>query len=203
MPQSQAELPPAISKHKRQNISTDGARVQPEDYSLDFLLRWTLHKWNGQKRAARLILKIIPLKTSAKRCSHTDYFGSSLPLTIGVRLLLFGLVQPNIISIKRRVFTARVLSRPQHGIWPMRWLQGPFLSPNHLIFCPLRWKRTPFEQQEREQELWVSVTGWNYTLMFYILFKRHVIKTLPQVTLTVKYNKKSHLEQYGILLLPQ
>lgn len=49
--------------------------------------------------------------------------------------------------------TARVLNRPQDGMWPTRWLNGPFLFPNHLKLCPLRWKHSPLQQRERNPSL--------------------------------------------------
>lgn len=51
------------------------------------------------------------------------------------------------LSASTQVFTARVLTRPQHGMRPMRRLCGPFLFLNHLILCPLRWKLTPLKQR--------------------------------------------------------
>lgn len=47
------------------------------------------------------------------------------------------------MSINTQVFPARFVSRPQRGVRPTRWLQGPFLFLNHLILHPLRRKRTP------------------------------------------------------------
>lgn len=59
-------------------------------------------------------------------------------------------LRSDIISINTSVFTVRVLSRPQHGMWPTRWLHGPFLFPNHLILCLLRWKCTPLKHRTQE-----------------------------------------------------
>lgn len=87
------------------------------------------------------------------------------------RLLRF--VQPNIIRINTSVFTARVLSRPQHGMWPTRWLSGPFLFLNHLIFCPLRWKLTPLNQRSRNWCLRYQFHGKVRRLVF---LKRHMKK---------------------------
>lgn len=47
------------------------------------------------------------------------------------------------------MFTARVLSRPQHGMWPTRRFNGPFLFPNHLILSPLTWKPTRLKPRDR------------------------------------------------------
>lgn len=73
MPQSQAtsaELPPAISKHKRQNISTDSvslwASLRTEVW-ISCSAASALHRQNGQKQAARLIVKIIPLKNVSEK----------------------------------------------------------------------------------------------------------------------------------------
>lgn len=41
------------------------------------------------------------------------------------------------MSINTKVFAAGALSRPQRGTRPTRWLRGPFLFLNHLIFRPL------------------------------------------------------------------
>lgn len=51
------------------------------------------------------------------------------------------------MSINTQVFPAGVVSRPQRGGRPTRWLQGPFLFLNHLIFHPLRRKCTPLNRR--------------------------------------------------------
>lgn len=135
-----------------------GTARQTEGYSLDSLLYWTLHEQNGQKQAAHFNLKIFIKINNEKRRNQTIILAQACVLAqacilINASLTLSRFVQPNIISINTSVFTARVLSRPQHGMWPTRWLDGPFLFLNHLIFCPLRWKLTPLNQRNRNWSL--------------------------------------------------
>lgn len=133
------------------HVSPRTAR-QTEGYGLDSLLYWTLCEQNGQKQAARFNLKILIKIHKEKRCDRTIILAQACFLIIA-SLTLSRFVQPNIISINTSAFTARVLSRPQHGMWPTRWLDGPFLFLNHLIFCPLRWKLTPLNQRNRNWSL--------------------------------------------------
>lgn len=121
---------------------------QTEGYSLDLLLYWTLHEHSRQKKASDFNLKNYSSKKKKKK-KVTKMWNQTNMLA---QVCFFNqcrssVVQPNIISINTGVFTASVLTRPQHGMWPTRWLHGPFLFLNHLILCPLRWKLTPLNQR--------------------------------------------------------
>lgn len=113
-----ADLPPAIGKHKRQNmVGYTSPRTARQTRGLQVWISCSteLHKSETDSGFA---LKRIPHQINTKKKGATRplfrptrvffLIKGSVPLTV--------FVPPNIISINTSVFTARVLSRPQHGM---------------------------------------------------------------------------------------
>lgn len=106
-----------------------------------------------------------------------DDFGLSFLLK---KSTLYSKGSSRIVNINTCGLRVRVLSRPQHGMWPTRWLHGPLFVSRPSDILPAEVETNPTEPEEQESKPLVSVTRW--CQMFYLFFYIQMLKSLSWVT---------------------